>query len=63
MSEFLLTHVPTARKVVSPQALEEQLLQNGFSASGETTKFAQELFARVPHKDTNPNVCIKRVHG
>lgn len=42
--------------------LREQLLQNEFSASGETTKFAQELFARVQHKETTLNVKITWVH-
>lgn len=46
----------TAKESPSPADLMCKLVEFGFSSSTETRSFAEEIYAKVPHKKTGPSV-------
>ncbi|XP_010499796.1 PREDICTED: pre-mRNA-splicing factor ATP-dependent RNA helicase DEAH1-like [Camelina sativa] len=48
--------IAMAKKTKSPTQLVGELVDYGFSSSGETRSFAEEIFARVPRKNTGVNL-------
>ncbi|KAK6128155.1 hypothetical protein DH2020_038108 [Rehmannia glutinosa] len=46
----------TAKKASSPSEIVTQLVDLGISSSAETLVFAKEIFARVEHKTSGPNL-------
>ncbi|XP_010461072.1 PREDICTED: pre-mRNA-splicing factor ATP-dependent RNA helicase DEAH1 [Camelina sativa] len=48
--------IAMAKKTKSPTELVGELVDYGFSSSGETRSFAEEIFARVPRKNTGVNL-------
>lgn len=49
-----------AKKASSPTQVVEKLVEFGLSSSSETRAFAEEVFARVPHKAAGLNVSCCR---
>lgn len=45
-----------AKKSKSPDEFVRELVDYGFSLSGDTRAFAEELYARVPRKTAGVNV-------
>lgn len=45
-----------AKKASSPAEIVNQLSELGVASSGETFMFAKEIFTRVEHKASGPNV-------
>ncbi|KAG7599017.1 Helicase C-terminal [Arabidopsis suecica] len=48
--------IAMAKKTKSPTELVGELVDYGFSSSGDTRSFAEEIFARVPRKSTGVNL-------
>jgi pre-mRNA-splicing factor ATP-dependent RNA helicase DHX16 len=48
-----------AKKTKSPTELVGELVDYGFSSSGDTRSFAEEIFARVPRKTAGVNLYQK----
>lgn len=49
-------YVNAAKKASSPSEIVKQLVGLGISSSAETSVFAKEIFARVEHRTSGPNV-------
>lgn len=45
-----------AKQATSPADVVGKLVELGLSSSSETRSFAEEIFAKVPHKDSGLNV-------
>lgn len=45
-----------AKQAKSPADVVDQLVDSGWSSSTDTREFAEEIFSRVPHKSSGPNV-------
>lgn len=48
--------VSAAKQASSPADVVGKLVELGLSSSSETRSFAEEIFAKVPHKDSGLNV-------
>lgn len=44
------------KQAKSPAEVVEKLVDSGWTSSSDTRKFAQEIFSKVPHKSSGPNV-------
>lgn len=51
---FLLSWA--AKESSSPADLMRKLVDFGFSSSTETRSFAEDMYAKVPHKQAGPSV-------
>jgi pre-mRNA-splicing factor ATP-dependent RNA helicase DHX16 len=51
--------IAMAKKTKSPTELVGELVDYGFSSSGDTRSFAEEIFARVPRKTAGVNLYQK----
>ncbi|KAK9926087.1 hypothetical protein M0R45_023339 [Rubus argutus] len=48
------------KQAKSPADVVDQLVDSGWSSSTDTREFAEEIFSRVPHKSSGPNVYQKQ---
>lgn len=57
-SGFFFFYMGAAKKASSPGEIINQLVELGLSSSAETVGFAKEIYSRVEHKTSGPNVGV-----
>lgn len=53
-------HASAAKESSSPADLMRKLVEFGFSSSTETRSFAEDMYAKVPHKQAGPSVSSQK---